>query len=180
MRILTAVTRWRMSAKLGVGPVMWVVRNEASRQCVRLGHDRLSPAHLLLAVASINEQLSMRQMDLDTNLAPHCRTDRVLRSQRVLIEDLVSKAVDLVDPAMETSNVSPRTSRKGPSWTVNAVTTAEQANLVAARLNHRDVGTEHLLVAILDSDDPGISTLLQRLDVDHSRLRREAERLLVA
>jgi ATP-dependent Clp protease ATP-binding subunit ClpA len=50
--------------------------------------------------------------------------------------------------------------------------------VIASERSHRHVGTEHLLAAVLDSEDRDVLELLQRVGVDRLRPQQLIDRLL--
>ncbi|MBO0825113.1 MAG: hypothetical protein J2P27_14860 [Actinobacteria bacterium] len=173
LRPAAAFLRWRTVKEMDSGPEMFVLRCEADRQAVRLGHDRVSPAHLLAAIAAVDDQLQSRGARLRDDLAPHSQGGRILREQNVGYPRLLPEVAQLTLNGFKLADQPPQSRRPGPPWTATSSTALDQASRTCRR-----AGSEHLLQALLDGDYPDLRQVLDSLGVDPLPIRSAVEEQL--
>jgi hypothetical protein len=178
LRVAAAALRSGAFSKIPSGPVIYVLEDEANRQCVRLGHRRVALVHLVLAVASLGDQLVVAKTRLSPRLAPFNRAGSILGNSGAAYRSLLCESADLDNSDAQTSPRLPPTKRRGPDWTTDAVAATEQASVVAASFRHRKVGSDHLLAAILDKPDGDLRLLFQRCGVSLLEVKRQLEESL--
>ncbi|GII20414.1 Clp protease N-terminal domain-containing protein [Planosporangium mesophilum] len=173
VRVIAAVVRAHIVRRTDAGPILHALDAEANRQAVRLGHQCVTPAHLVLAVSSLEDQLAVRGATLRADLAPHNEAVRILRN-RVAYRDLAVEAADLAgDSGRDLAPESPRTGRRGPPWTVDAVRARDRAKAITSRVGHAHVGTDHLIAAVLEAPDDDLYSIF-RLSGVELRVVRDA------
>lgn len=151
-------------------PVLACLESEAVRQAVRLGHDRLTTAHLLLGVLSFNDQI--RQSAGRGSLSAF--GSRSLIDFRVTLEDVVTN----VSSEWENVGAAPRsrrhpieTRRGNPRWSASAAqatASARSRTRQAPAESHSDV----LVAAIAEYE--GASLALRTVGVDADQVARAA------
>ena|SRR5436305_4664709 len=138
----------------------------------RLGAEQVEPEHLLLALAAGHSDPAARalaELGLDPATIEHA-----------IEQDLVA-ALDVVGvPAsvVESTPVYPSAPRPGLSLAVKEA--LERAVRAAAARGERRMGTEHLLLGLLDPPPFGLRRLLVALDVEVARIRALVEVELAA
>jgi len=105
----------------------------AEREAAALGHASVGPAHLLLGLVDV----------------PDCLAALELRS--TLDESHVRQVAARVLTGVEAAEGA----TPSPPLSEEAVNVLQTATHVAGRLQHSYVGTEHILLALLDSGTPG-------------------------
>jgi hypothetical protein len=152
--------------------VLWLipllfVETEAIGETVRLGHDRTTLTHLVLAVLVLEEQMAARDLHPAPEYKLSC--DFVLRKFAV---DRESVSLTLSATGEEGAIAPPqrrrawRSNPKNPPWTVAAARAAERARDVARSGNGASAGSAHLLYAVLSDPDDSGRRLLQDQSVD--------------
>jgi hypothetical protein len=99
------------------GLLLHVLQAEAARHSVRLGHSRIAPVHLLLAVISLANQVAQRSAVLRVDLAPRCEMLPVLSSLQLPMPAIAAKATDLDVSTLELSSLGIPIRRQSPPWT---------------------------------------------------------------
>ncbi len=157
---------------------------EILRQAVITGHPSVQAAHLPLAIVSMQEQLTAIGSGLAARYRQHNQGDLILtrngfdlRAAQYAAEGLPHDS-DVLTP----SDVQLRLVSSGefsdPSWTPAAATAMEHAGAIARRRQHRDIGTTHLLAAVLTDADSTASRLLESLGIDSASLRVDLDQQL--
>jgi ATP-dependent Clp protease ATP-binding subunit ClpA len=129
----------------------------------RLGASQIEPEHLLLALASGHADPAARalaELGLDAATIEHA-----------IEQDLVA-ALDVVGvPAsvVESTPIYPGAGK--PDLSLAAKEALEGAGRAAAARGDRRLGTEHLLLGLLDPPAFGLRRLLVALDVEVARIR---------
>ncbi|RKT88946.1 Clp amino terminal domain-containing protein, pathogenicity island component [Saccharopolyspora antimicrobica] len=151
----------RLVAKLfGNGaPVFMVLRPEARRQAIRLGHGEVTTAHLLLAVLALDEQLTAAGERFSPELAGSSTAAERLRTRGVTLHAAASAALDLV-PAAENR---PRAGEFPENGALLKVLTKARWR---AEENGVPAGTDVLLAELLAEPDGLAGALLTGLGVD--------------
>jgi ATP-dependent Clp protease ATP-binding subunit ClpA len=152
------VTRW-LSRMAGHGsPVLFAVRAEALRQAVRRGRSEVDSADLLLGVLSLDHLLVLAGRKLATAANTGAET---LTAQGIDLCTLVRSAV--VDPPEPLGESLPTNASARRALT--------KARLLATDQNAPEVGTAHLVSALLDEPDGPVAALLTAAGHDVPRLR---------
>lgn len=145
-------------------PVLFLLEDEAIAETVRLGHDRTTLIHLILAVLVLEEEMTTSGLCPTAGYMQSC--DFVLRHFGIDREaTLLAAASNLQvgEIASPQRRRSWRSSSKNPPWTVAAVRAAEAARLVVSSGNGAALGSAHLLHAVLaDSDNLGRRVLSEQ------------------
>ena len=177
-RVVRAIGRLSMWAGIRAlnGPVPVVLRTEADRQAIRLGHRRVGTPHLLLAVMALGAQLQAINCgfrDNDNNAAA-----TVLESYGLTLGAMLDSLNEPGNAAME---LAPSTARRriGQLWSVETAMEAEDAMRRAvelARAERAETGTTHLVVAALAEPGSSACDLLDRLGADPADIVADLER----
>jgi hypothetical protein len=160
------------------GPVMFALRNETNRQCVRLGHEQVRPVHQLLAVMALDHQMLARDIPFKAGLIPQNRAGEVLRSHNASYERLIENAALLDTGSTGTARISPPTNSAGPHWHQDAIDVDERAQRLARDGGRRFPGTGHLLAAICGDPSGDVSELFRRIHLDLATIGVEVSRTL--
>lgn len=128
----------------------------------RLGADQVEPEHLLLALA-----------EGDTDAAARALSEAGLdadRIERAIEQDLVAALAVVGVPAavVEATPVYPGAPK--PSLSVPVKEALERALRAAVRRGERHMGTEHLLLGLLEPPPVSVRRVLAALDVEPARL----------
>jgi hypothetical protein len=177
-RLTARDRRWR-------GPVIPGLEAEILRQAVRSGHREVQTSAVLLAVMSLDDQLKTAGRRLRDPYIAHNNAGQVLRSAgvdpdrvRAVAEGLTEEGGHL--PDAESAKRFWGTGKPGdPSWGRAAARVADRAASIAEQREHRDVGTSHLLAAMLDQADSSAVRLLLEAGVDLEDLHLRANESLV-
>lgn len=146
-------------------PVLSFLEDEAIAETVRLGHDRTTLTHLILAVLVLEEEMTVSGLRPAVEYVPSC--DFVLRHfgvdrEAALLAAASEPQVGEIAPPQRRR--SWRSSLRNPPWTVAAVRAAEAARLVASTGSRAVLGSAHLLHAVLaDPDNSGRRVLSEQL-----------------
>jgi hypothetical protein len=146
-------------------PVLSFLEAEAVAETVRMGHDRTTLTHLILATLVLEEQMAASGLRPAPEYVFAC--DFVLRSfaiDRELVSVTVASEPQEGAIAPVQRRRGSRNNPRNPPWTLAAVRVAERARDVAGSGLNQPAGSAHLLHAVLaDSDDSG-----RRLLYEHS------------
>lgn len=132
---------------------------EAAR---RLGADHVEPEHLLVAVAEGHADPAARalaELGLDAETI-----ERAIEQALVAALDIVGVPASVV----ESTPVYPGSPR--PGFSLAAKGTLEAALRAASARGDRRIGTEHLLLGLLDPPPFGLRRVLAALDVEAARI----------
>jgi hypothetical protein len=159
------------------GPILLALEVEILRQAVITGHPSVQAAHLPLAIVSMQEQLTAIGSGLAAPYRQHNQGDLLLtrsgfdlRAAQHAAESLPHDGDVLTPPDVQRRLVS--SGEFGdPSWTHPAAMAMEHTGAIARRRQHRDIGTTHLLAAVLTDADSTASRLLESLGIDAASLR---------
>jgi ATP-dependent Clp protease ATP-binding subunit ClpA len=152
------VTRWRSRMAGHGSPVLFALRAEAMRQAVRRGRSEVDSADLLLGVLSLDHLLVVAGRKLATAANTGAET---LTAQGIDLCTLVRSAV--VDPPEPLGESLPTNASARRALT--------KARLLATDQNAPEVGTAHLVAALLDEPDGPVAALLTAAGHDVPRLR---------
>jgi hypothetical protein len=176
LRPLILVARTTTTHSLRGGPVLYVLQQEAVRQCVRLDHRRVAPVHLILAVASLHEQAEAMGERLIRRAARYNAAGKMLADLGGPYRVLVAAAADLGESKAPSSSTNPVPGAQGPGWypewTEDAVEATDRSQALARRLGHGQPAPDHLVAALIDPADPAVGVLLQRCGMDANSLAR--------
>lgn len=138
-------------------PALALLEQEATAETVRLGHNRTSLAHLVLAVLVLEHEMAADGLRPASEWFNAC--DFVLRDF-----GLERKTISTDVPTIFGEDaLAPRQRRRGwrsnpknPPWTQSAARAADEARRVAHGQRSPGAGSAHLLYAVLsDPDDSG-------------------------
>lgn len=128
----------------------------------RLGADQVEPEHLLIALADGHADPAARAL-AELGLDSHTIAGAIE-------EDLVA-ALDAVGvPASVVASTPVYPGSPKPGFSLAAKDALEAALRAAAGRGDRRIGTEHLLLGLLDPPPFGLKRLLVALDVDAARI----------
>jgi hypothetical protein len=146
-------------------PVLAFLEQEATAETIRLGHDRTTLIHLVMAVLVLEDEMAATGLRPVSRYMPSC--DFVLRPFSLDRELAAVTAAPIFSEATLTQpqrRRSWRTNPKNPPWTLAAARAAENARSVAGPGRSGPAGSAHLLyAALLDPDDSA-----RRLLRDHA------------
>jgi ATP-dependent Clp protease ATP-binding subunit ClpC len=128
----------------------------------RLGAEQVEPEHLLIALAGGHTDPAARAL---AEAGLECE-----QIEQAIEQDLVN-ALDVVGvPAsvVESTPVFPRADK--PGFSVPVREALEQSLRTAIRHNARRIGTEHLLLGLLEPPAVAVRRVLATLDVEPERL----------
>jgi hypothetical protein len=182
----------------GTGISAQTLELEATGRAVWLGHPTVTTAHLLLAVAALDEQVALAERarpdrSVPAGLLAANRGGAVLTANGVTYPAalrIVATSADLdeaLPPATDGppaprsghggGDPAPGTGPLGPAWSASAL--AARADLRAAYRSSGDsVGSTHLLAAALTQPDAAAQRLLRGLGADPAAVAAGARRLL--
>lgn len=142
-------------------PVLAFLEDEAIAETVRMGHDRTTATHLILAVLLFEEELADSGLRPVPQYEPSCEV--VLSSfglDRRSLSATAASDAQVGEIAPPQRRRSWRSSPKNPPWTLTAARMADSARTMARAGQGLPAGSAHLLYAVLsDPDDAGRSLL---------------------
>jgi hypothetical protein len=182
--LVRAVMRRRMTRRSRYGSaVLACLELEMMRQAVREDVAIVAPAHALLAIGTLDDQLASAGRSLIARSAPFNRGGDVLHRLGVDRPRLLGIVADgLVESARSASVADP--SRRfwamaRPAWGVEVSGRLDRSIVIARERGHPETGTSHLLAALLEDDGPhSASRLLRALGADTVEARGEVDRVL--
>lgn len=133
------------------------VMTYAREQSIRLGNEYVGTEHLLLGLIREGEGVAIA----------------VLKNLSVDLEALakdVERTVSSEDGKMTIGQLIPFTPR--------AKKVLEVAAQEACSMQHRYIGTEHLLLALIKDSESAASSMMSLLQLDYERVKEEVERVL--
>ncbi|NMO55721.1 hypothetical protein HH310_31630 [Actinoplanes sp. TBRC 11911] len=143
-------------------PVLAALEEESTAETVRLGHDRTTPAHLVLAVLVLEHEMTSSGLHPASEWLEACGfvlRDLSLERKTVVLPPFQDDAL-----ALPQRRRAWRRNPKNPPWTASAARAADQARLVARGQRGPGAGSAHLLYAALaDPDDSGRRLLAENL-----------------
>ncbi|MEV5709657.1 Clp protease N-terminal domain-containing protein [Actinoallomurus sp. NPDC052274] len=146
-------------------PVVPTVRMEAKRQTIRLGHSRVTTAHLLLAMLVVDDQLTTAGRRFRDGVAQVNTGAELLRTRGATSSAVFNAVADLIRPG-------DRPQAGSLALESSAEKALTRARLLAHERKSPSTGTTHLLAAVLaDPDDP-CHSLLSAIGVDVEELRQ--------
>ncbi|WP_369793941.1 Clp protease N-terminal domain-containing protein [Actinoplanes sp. SE50/110] len=179
----TALTRGLTSGIVRLAaqasPALAFLEQEATAEAVRLGHDRTTLVHLILAVLVLEEQLTSTGLRPSGEYAVSC--DFVLRPFGMTRSEVF---VSLADVPQEGAIAAPqrrrswRSSPKNPPWTLPACQAGDTARTLAANGKKSPGGSADLLLAVLSHPDDAGRRLLREHSVDPSAVEELLARRL--
>ncbi|MFJ2261564.1 Clp protease N-terminal domain-containing protein [Streptomyces sp. NPDC087844] len=160
------VSAW-VSKSSGDGtPVLLAICGEAKRQAVRRGRDAVEPVDLLLAVPALDRALTVAGLSFPEQQA-------ATNSGAQLLYACGVRPAVLAVAARTAETVAAPVPYDVP-FTAAAGRTVARARLAAAKTGSGEVGTVHLLSALLDDPEGPITRLLREQGTDlavlHTRL----------
>jgi hypothetical protein len=168
-RLLVAYTIRKTQAS----PTLYSLELEAARQATRLGHPRVTTAHLVAAIVAVDDQLRIARLAFAPEYAEANRAGAALSRTGVCLDGtLRSLATMTFDGAVAPADRRRLWRSKPwlPRWTVDAVEAAENARSAGGR---KSAGSSHLLAAALGEGGGPAWRLLDELGVDPRALLGE-------
>jgi hypothetical protein len=185
IRWAPAIIRRFTTRRERVGPVLIALELEILRQAVISGHPSVQAAHLPLAIVSMQEQLTAIGSGLAAPYRQHNQGGLILtrRGFDLRAAQHAAESLPRDDDVLTPSDLLRRLVSTGgkfgdPSWTHPAAMAMEHAGAIARRRQHRDIGTTHLLSAVLTDADSTASRLLESLGIDSASLRVDLDQQL--
>jgi prophage maintenance system killer protein len=120
----------------------------AMEQARQLGHDHLGTEHLLLGLLGAGDGVAVQ----------------VLESMGIPLEEVRSRVENIIGPGTRASRIQPTPQARR----VLGLTLRE-----ALALGHNDIGTGHLLLALLRESHGIAAQVLNELGADHARAREQ-------
>jgi len=158
----------------------------ATEESAALGHGRLGPEHLLLGLLAEDGGVGGQLLRTHGLRAETVRADPRLRAGRFDAERLAVLGIDLEEVRRRTEEAfgpgaldrrrPAASSRRGPGtvpFTAEAKRVLELSLREAGDLRHRYIGTEHLLLALVQADIAPVAALLAEHGVTHTGIRAE-------
>jgi hypothetical protein len=168
---LLAAPRYTPTGENRAGRVGYTLLQETNRLAVRLGHQYVQPVHLLLAAASLSEQLAVSGVRLGPRFAPGNTAGAVVR-QHLPPDQLIEQlAVNLGWGSGAVSPDRPPVRREGPPWSVPAMDAMHRAVAITGTPETMQLNANAIVSAVLDEPDGAVRTLLARCDWDLDALR---------
>jgi hypothetical protein len=162
-----------------VTPILHALEMEAIRQAVRLDHLQVTTAHLLLAVLSLDEQLTAAQVRLPNELVEDNAGGEILAAHGVThhaaLQHLAQQPV--TDPPVP--SVPPRHQRLRRTLPHDSMWTSEARDAGTSARATTDglalCGSTQLLIAALTNLDASAAQLLRRMGPDPAAIVAEAQ-----
>jgi hypothetical protein len=162
----------------GTSPALALLESEAAAETIRLGHDRTTLTHLVMAVISFEAEMAASGLRPVPEYSPACDYvlhPRVDRDQAILAAALTRPEGEAAPPGRRRRV---RNDYRHPPWTVAAARAADEARRLAWSAGKAPAGSAHLLSAVLSDPDDAGRRLLRDLSVDPAEIqRRLTERL---
>ncbi|MGI8698087.1 MAG: Clp protease N-terminal domain-containing protein [Mycobacteriales bacterium] len=156
----------------------------AVEESVAGGHGRLGPEHLLLGLLTEDGGVGGQLLREHGLRAEAVRTDPRLRAGRFDAERLASLGIDLDEVRRRTEEafgpgaldrrrpaIGSRRAAGAAPFTAEAKRVLELSLREAVDLHHRYIGTEHLLLALVQADVAPVAALLAEHGVTHTGIR---------
>ncbi|WP_432834830.1 Clp protease N-terminal domain-containing protein [Dactylosporangium sp. CA-092794] len=154
------------------GPMVPVLRAEATRQAVRGGCALVGQAHLVMAVCAVDFALAQTGSRLNAAAAPVNAAAGVLAELGISYPVIKDFAEDLAavpgDPPP--GERSWRQDRADPPWGADLVQAFTEAKRLAVDLGHRFPGTSHVLYAVAADGAGTGARMLRAYGVDPAAL----------
>ena len=131
----------------------------AMEQAQQLGHDHLGTEHLLLGLLAAGDGVAVQ----------------VLESMSIPLEEVRSRLEDIIGPGRSPGT---RTARILPTAQARRVLGLTMRESLA--LGHNDIGTGHLLLALLREGHGIAAQVLTALGADHARVREQVLGLMAS
>jgi len=169
----------RASRLARIGPLFVAVEPEARRQAVRLGHDVVGPAHVLLALLTVDATLEAAGIPVPAHHSSRNRGASVLRAYGVVdahLRDTAARRGAPEQPPAEALAGQLKGLRPGdPVSGAATVAAMERAAELSLACRHPDTGTGHLLLALLEDDAGDAAAVLRDLGIDPAAVRDRVE-----
>ncbi|GIJ16653.1 Clp protease N-terminal domain-containing protein [Micromonospora gifhornensis] len=167
-----ALATWVVRLFAETTPALSWLELEAVAETVRLGHDRTSPAHLIMGALVFEEEMQAGEM---RPASPSDAANEVLLGRFGAVrQDASLRAAETVcgsEIAGPRRKRSWQTERNNPPWTAAAARIAERARELSTLGARVPAGNAHLVYAAVTDADPGGRQLLADLGVDPSAVR---------
>jgi hypothetical protein len=161
-------------------PVLVELENQAAIQAIRLAHERVTTAHLMLAVLAFEHQQGI------TGLSPRAGTGRTNQPLLAELGATYPQAVGRAAAIEPAGDLAPPRRRRAirtrpgyPRWTAAAARAADHARQLAVG-GGIPAGSLHLIHAALGESDGAAARLLSALSVDPEQvLARTRSQLMI-
>lgn len=160
------------------GPVLACLQDEVLRQAVIMGDRRVQTSAVLLAVLSLDEQLAASGQRLKPEYAAHNRGGVILSGLGCDLRRAQRVAQGVTEPGTPLSDEEAAArfwgGRKAgdPAWDGNVARVLNRAGEFARERGHSDIGTSHLLAALLaEPESAAAQQVVAGLGVDPQRVR---------
>jgi hypothetical protein len=174
----------RVSRLARIGPLFNAVEVEARRQAVRLGHDVVGLAHILLAMLTLDATLGAARIPVPASHSSRNRGAAVLRAYGVdpaRLRELAACRGGPEEPPAEVLTKQLDRLRPGdPFDGAEGVAVVERAKEISLAYRHPDTGTSHLLLALIEDDAGEAAAILRDLGIDPAAVRERVEQDLRA
>lgn len=169
LRLLTLPMKWIVGAGSGFrSPVVLVLKLESARQAVRAGCDLVDTSHILLAILSMDHDLSRANASFPPAIVASNRGSDVLQNAGATFDRLLNAAKSARSDGLETHTTGPGKPRgltglEDPMWSDTAMAVMAQSRTRAEALGERE-GTSHVLRSLLELG-PSAKALLEHAGI---------------
>lgn len=181
-RLLAQLIRRRIS-RTTYGPVLGCLELEMMRQAVRLNSQTVMPAHVLLAMLSLDHQLQLTSKTLTARSTPFNTGADILRRAGVdrlgVVRAMETNTADSDHPTLAAESSGRLWQLGQPAWQTETGATLDRSVEIARGCGHPEAGTLHLLAALLERAGP-TNRLLDALGADSDAIRDDVNRALSA
>jgi ATP-dependent Clp protease ATP-binding subunit ClpA len=139
------------------------------REALSVGHDYIGTEHILLGLVRENEGVAMRilgELGVD---------DETIRNEVLRTLGITRSDAKTVEVSLRTEFVTMSPEQRIERFTDRAKQTVAIARREALALNHRNIRSEHLLLALASQADGAAATALASLNVTRDRVRELIE-----
>jgi ATP-dependent Clp protease ATP-binding subunit ClpA len=141
----------------------------ALREALFVGHNYIGTEHILLGLVRENEGVAMQI------LADFGADDETIRNEVLVILGVTRNEAKTVEVSLRTEFVTMSPEQRIERFTDRAKQTVAIAQREALALNHRNVRSEHLLLALASQEDGAAATVLASLNVTRDSVRELIE-----
>ncbi|MGK5740196.1 Clp protease N-terminal domain-containing protein [Micromonospora sp. URMC 103] len=167
-----------------VGPLLGDIRGEARRQAVRSGHNLIDPAHVLLAMLTADATLEATGTRMPAEHTRHNRGGAILRAHRVdasRLREVIASRGQPHEPPAEVLAEQLNHVRPGDPFEGTEVTAAwHRAMKISLAYRHRDTGTSHLLLALVEDGAGEAASILRAVGADVTTVRERVQQDLTS
>lgn len=156
-------------------PVVPTVRQEAVRQAVRLGHPEVTPAHLLLGMLVMDDELTRAGLELRAEWAGASKGAELLRERGVTL-GAVAGAPGLAPVEADVEADTDAENPSEPRLHEDTERVLARTRLICNERKDPSAGTTHLLTALVEEPGGACDALLASLGVETGELREALAR----